>query len=192
MGERKPKQLFLDAKIFKPTPLFFGGEYLKNSNPKTARPVSTKDPMHIVLRSGIAKGKLSFLSQGRSSKIMGVIYRIADKFDIKVYDIGVNHNHVHLLIKLRYRDTYNKFVKSITGIISRIVLGAEKGKAKIDRNSDDFKKFWLHRPFSRILNWGRDFNKLISYIRQNILESLGIVEYKPRKNIYKLGTSPPV
>jgi REP element-mobilizing transposase RayT len=192
MNNRKLKQPFLDDKLFKAIPKEFGGELLNNSHPKTKRPISTKDPMHIVLRSGIAKGELSLLCKGRSTKIMGTIYRIADRYDIKIYDIAVNFNHLHILLKLKYRDSYSPFIRSISGIISRLVLNARKGKAKLDKSSMDFKKFWLHRPFSRIMNWGRDFDKLKSYIRQNILESLDIIEYKQRRNLYKFSTSPPV
>ncbi len=44
--------------------------------------------------------------------------------------------------------------------------------------------FWQFRPFSRITNWGRDFKKCIGYLKQNVLEAFGFVNYKPRKNYY--------
>ena len=43
---------------------------------------------------------------------------------------------------------------------------------------------WQFRPFSRITNWGRDFKQCIGYLKQNILEAFGFVNYKPRKNHY--------
>ncbi len=44
--------------------------------------------------------------------------------------------------------------------------------------------FWQFRPFSRITNWGRDFKQCIGYLKQNVLEAFGFVNYKPRKNHY--------
>ncbi len=55
---RKQLDLFLQNKK-NPDP-FFGGSDLK-SHPKKARPISTKDYMHVVLKSDLAKGPLSFL-----------------------------------------------------------------------------------------------------------------------------------
>ncbi|MBC7421426.1 MAG: hypothetical protein H7328_11930, partial [Bdellovibrio sp.] len=40
------------------------------------------------------------------------------------------------------------------------------------------------RPFSRVVNWGRDFKTCVSYLKQNFLEAFGFVKYKPRKNLY--------
>ncbi len=44
--------------------------------------------------------------------------------------------------------------------------------------------FWQFRPFSRLVNWGRDFKICTSYLKQNILEAFGFVKYKHRKNHY--------
>ncbi len=44
--------------------------------------------------------------------------------------------------------------------------------------------FWQFRPFSRITNWGKDFKQCIGYLKQNVLEAFGFVNYKPRKNYY--------
>lgn len=45
--------------------------------------------------------------------------------------------------------------------------------------------FWEYKPFSRIVNWGRDFKTCVSYLKQNTLEALGFVPYRARKNHYK-------
>lgn len=44
--------------------------------------------------------------------------------------------------------------------------------------------FWEFRPFSRVVNWGRDFKICLAYVKQNVLEALGFVNYRPRKNYY--------
>ena len=46
------------------------------------------------------------------------------------------------------------------------------------------QKFFNFRPFTRILNWGKDFTASCRYIKRNILEALGFILYKPRKDYY--------
>lgn len=46
------------------------------------------------------------------------------------------------------------------------------------------QSFWEFRPFSRIVSWGRDFKTCVNYLKQNVLEALGFVPYKIRKNNY--------
>ena len=79
-----------------------------------------------------------------------------------------------MLIKLDFRDSFNKFIRSISGIIPCIVLGARKGNAK-------GITFWQYRPFSRIVEWARDFKTMLYYIEKNIKESTGMISYTVRK-----------
>jgi hypothetical protein len=67
-------------------------------------------------------------------------------------------------------------------LIARLILKAEKGASKSIQ-------FWDKRPFTRILEWGKDFNVISSYLLQNILEALGFIPYKPRKKVLRLSTS---
>ena len=174
------RQLLLDNKMFKNSKLFFGGEYLKNSNPKTARPISVKNAMHVVLRSSHAKKQLSFLSKSRCFKIQSIINKQAKKFNIKIYSKSINSNHIHLLIKLNTRDSFSKFIKVITSRIACITMGVKKGKAK-------YLKFWDSRPYSRIISWGKAFTKAKEYVEKNILEACGMIEYyRPTKNKTKV------
>lgn len=72
-------------------------------------------------------------------------------------------------------------MRALSGVIARMVLGAERGHAK-------GLKFWDARPFSRIIEWERDFKSLGFYILQNTLEATGFMPYQPRR----VGKSPPL
>ena len=50
---------------------------------------------------------------------------------------------------------------------------------------DKGQAFWEQRPFSRILNWGRDYQSCCSYLLRNTLEAIGFTKYRLRKNPYK-------
>jgi REP element-mobilizing transposase RayT len=171
---KKYIQPSLDSSIFKEPPKCFGGEYLKNSHPRTARPVTTKAAMHVVLRSRIANNEWALNStNNRKKEIEDRIRKQTKLFNIKLYQMAVNQNHIHLLIKLYTKDSFSKFIKAITGITASIALGVKKGKSL-------GIKYWESRPFSRIVAWAKDYFNTREYVIRNDLESYGIIPYAPR------------
>ena len=156
---------------------YFGGAFLKNSNPKVKRPISTKRSMHLVMRSTRATGFQSFLKKDK--RIRELIAVQASFFGVKIYMQANGGNHLHLIILPRSRDAFNGFVRAITGLIARVVLGVERGSPKCI-------KFWDKRPFTRIIEWGREFRYVCGYLLQNTLEALGFIPYCPRTSRYKL------
>jgi hypothetical protein len=154
----------------------FGGAHLKG-NPKHKRPISIKKSSHLVMRSVLAKGPHSFLRFDK--KVRAIVNKQASKFGVKVYSLANAGNHLHLIVLPRSRYAYNGFIRSTTGLIARLVLGAEKASPKN-------MQFWEKRPFTRIVEWGRDFKRVTDYLQQNTLEALGFIEYKPRKSNKKM------
>jgi REP element-mobilizing transposase RayT len=171
------KQLFLDN-TFKTTSVF-GGDLLKSANARCARPISTREAMHIVLRSSQAKGKLSMLEKSRADRIDKLIKKHAKKFEVKIYQYANVGNHIHLLVLASHRDFFKYFLRTISGFIARIVLGAERGSAKKT-------KFWDQRPWSRFVQWNKDFKGVKKYVVQNFNEAMGFVAYKTRKSNRKI------
>ena len=169
---RKNQQFFL-AQSFK-IRKDFGGSLLKKSNAKTARPISTKEAMHIVLRSSMAHGKYSMLNQNRAKKIRQCIDTQAKRFHVKIYEFANVGNHLHMLVRATQRGLFKGFLRAISGLIARITLNVQRGQAKKI-------KFWDQRPFTRIVSWKRDFDSVKKYVIQNFNEAMGFVSYKPRK-----------
>ena len=149
------QQSFFKKKIHK----FFGGSLLK-SNPKTKRPISTTQAIHLVLKSQHAVGKHSMLHSYNTKKIEFVILAQAKCWGIKIYHYVNVGNHLHLVIKLNNRRSFNLFIRAITGLIARHVLNAERGSAKE-------VQFWAARPFTRIISWGRDYLNINKYMKKN-------------------------
>ena len=151
----------------------FGGSLI-SGNPREPRPISTKRPMHLVMRSSHARGQNSFLSPKRSKLIRELIYRSGKHQGVKIYRYANSGNHLHLIVLPSSRKAFQRFIRVISGLIARITLGVERGHAR-------GIKFWDARPFTRILEWGRDFNTSCRYLLQNTLEALGFMKYRPRK-----------
>lgn len=134
----------------------FGGDLLVGKR-KNRRPLSTKHPIHLVLRSKgpglIAKRKEIDLE----------LRKAARKWGVRIYRQAIVHDHIHLLIKIPHRIAYRNFIQRLTGVLTnRLSIR------------------WLQRPFTRIANWGKDFRQLCGYFTQNTLEALGQIPYQPR------------
>ena len=139
----------------------FGGTLIKG-NAREQRPLSTKRPLHLVMRSSLARGERSFLHPRRIKRVREIIYRAGASQNVKVYRFANSGNHLHLVVLPRSRAAYFRFIRSITGRVARLTLNVERGRGK-------GVKFWDALPFTRILEWGRDFQGTCDYLRQNVL-----------------------
>jgi putative transposase len=191
---QKSKQL----SFIRPQAKFFGGALLQSKR-KSQRPLTAKDSIHFVLRSEWAKGRNSFLVAKNRTVIGRILDHFAKKFGVRIYQKSINSNHIHLLLKITNRTLYRAFIKSISGQIASHVMEQqsfilfqkqqqfqERGdgppKSKFERGKQQC--FWQFRPFSRIVNWGRDFKICTMYLKQNVLEAFGFVQYNVRRNYY--------
>ncbi len=151
----------------------FGGSDL-TSNPKTARPISTKDLMHVVLKSEKACGPHSFLKIER--KIISMAQKLSQKINIQVKDIVVMGNHIHLSLKAGSRRAFQNYLRALSGLIARKTLGAEKF------NASAICDFFVGRPFSRIVAQGyKSFQGLRNYFELNRLEKKGFSKNESRE-----------
>jgi hypothetical protein len=169
---RKPKQDLLPG-FEKIGVKKFGGSMLKG-NAREQRPIAVKRPIHLVMKSSRAQGEQSFLSKKRARRIEDLVHRQGRLHGVQVYRFANSGNHLHLVIKPISRRAFNTYIRAISGLIARITLGAEKGKAV-------GLKFWDARPFTRIVEWGRDYKNVCHYVLQNTLEAVGFIPYRPRK-----------
>ena len=148
----------------------FGGTLLRG-NAREQRPISIKRPMHLVMRSSLAKGERSFLK--KEAKIRGIIYATAYNKGVRIYRYANAGNHLHLIVKPESRQAFKRFIRAVSGLIARAVLGVERGRAQGIR-------FWDAKPFTRILEWGRDYKNACEYLMTNLLEAIGFQPYRPR------------
>lgn len=123
------------------------------------RPLSKKCPIHLVL-----KANSEFNLRANKTLIEELSQRYSSMNSISIYSMSVQKDHIHYCLKIEDNDSYKRFVRSLSGILSR-KLG---------------KGLWRYRPYTRIGSWGRDFEGLKKYILQNELEVRGVVPYQPR------------
>lgn len=144
---------------FPRNPTAFGGSLLKG-NPRGCRPIAPKLPVHLVVRSTRARGARSFLAPTRARAIERLVFRLGRTLEVRVYRYANSGNHLHLLVRPRTREGFHAYTRALTGIIARLTLNAERGRPQRI-------PFWDKRPFTRIVQWGRDFIGVARYVESN-------------------------
>lgn len=171
-----PKQFKLNQNDFKKVQAF-GGSLLKKAKNRTSRPISTKHAMHLVLRANYKPRLGGFLEKRNRQITERTLARLAQKYGVKIYQMALNSNHIHLLVKLSNRRAYAAFIRSLTGTIALKISKASKLKALN-------KKFWEYRPFTRIVDGFKAFSIAKDYVLLNQLEAFGAMPYQLQRLKY--------
>lgn len=157
----KSKQLTLIPNKLR---LYHGGRLARGKR-KRRRTLCSKRPIHLVLKSN---QKILFKNK---NVILQLTKKYSERFGVKIYQSSVQKNHIHYILKMLNRQIYIKFIRSLTSQLAK-QLG---------------KGLWSLLPFTRITEWGKPFRALIDYVQMNEREVLGLQEYRPRKDYYKMG-----
>lgn len=166
----KPRQL-----SFLPPPIVEHGGDLRQGKRKIRRPFHAKKAIHISMRSSRARGSWSLLRPAHRRRVLELLQKTAEKREIRVYRFANVGNHLHLLIRARSRADLRAFLREFAGLIAVTVTGAVKGRPQ---------KFWDGIPWSRIVEWGRQFKSAARYVLLNVMESAGL---RDRSLLARLG-----
>lgn len=165
-----------------------GGELRKKSFGRGQRPLSRKDPLHLVfkchrwvLRERSFRGYRSF---GLLQKIIG---NYALKFHVKIEQISIQNDHLHLLIRCSTRSQFHDFFRVTAGQIAQVFH--REGLLKlVDKMTDTptGKKtkgtsLWMYRPFTRVVKGWRAYRIVRNYIQLNEKEALGVIKYSKQR-----------
>ncbi len=171
--KRQVQQSFLGQQFKKPADCFGGS--LHKGNPKTKRPLESKMPIHLVLRS-----ERSALRLPKTFKIVDdMIAATAKKHGITIYKCANVGNHLHLLLKIRNVSGWAAFIRELTGRLAQIVMERVKWPKGL--------KFWKFRPYTRIVRgWQKAFQSVKMYVHLNGLESEGFISRRETKSLRDL------
>lgn len=148
--------------------LSFGGSLLKKSHAKTARPLDSRSPIHLVMRSEKATGARSMRHPRHFGPVVQLFEATAAKYGVKVYRFANVGNHLHAVIRLHSRALWGAFIRELSGRLAQLLQGL-KGQAPAPG------KFWDQRPFTRVAHWGKDYAQLAEYVLLNAKEADGYV-----------------
>jgi hypothetical protein len=140
------------------------GGGLNTGKRKLDRPLSTKRPIHITLRSTQARGAWSFLGFKNRIYVENIIKKQARKFGVVIQDFANVGNHLHIKSRAGSREGFQSFLRSVTCMIARKITRARRGhKLK--------NKFWDDLAFTRVLSSYREELNLRGYFTANRIEA---------------------
>lgn len=154
------------------TQMAFGGSRRTRLRDRSARPMSSKDPVHLVLRSTKAKGAHSFGSPSNLRRVNEIVRAHCARYGVKLIEYSNNFNHLHLLVKFGSRAVYLRFIRSLTGSIALAVSGCSKIKSLKAVFGEG--GFWDFRPFTRIVRSWPGYRVARDYVVLNQLEAAGV------------------
>lgn len=158
-------------------PPFFGGSLLGKGNPRGKRPLSTKKPIHVTMRSTKAVGRRSLLNRYASQITQSTLAECAKRSGVRIYRYQNVGNHIHLVIRLHHRSSWSRFIRCFTSLLK---LRLEKlWREPITRLFD-------LRPFTRVGSWGREFRTLSDYVLKNYMDRWGIARTSDNFKQFKI------
>lgn len=151
----------------------FGGSLLKG-NAKCRRPIDSKKPMHLVLRSRHA---LSLRSPRVFGDVNLIVKQASEKYGFPVYAFANVGDHLHVCLRIKNRHLWAAFIREVTGRIAQLIQTA----------SGQLERVWAHKPFTRVVqSWRRDFANVKRYIFLNELEGGCVISTKEKRILLKL------
>lgn len=147
--------------------LCHGGRFRNKAAGRMGRPLSTRDPLHLVIKSNfrILRGPRGY------ALVQRLVRLYTKKFQIKIEQLSIQSDHAHLLIRASKRSNFHSFFRVLSGQISQ-------------RLTDTFTKkwegreFWKCRPFSRVVKGWRAYKIVRDYIQLNEKEGRGEIPYQ--------------
>lgn len=161
------------------TPYSHGGILRNTRRGRGQRPLSSKDPLHLVFKINTSQlRQLSLRSIQTHRVVTLIIQKYAQKFFVKIEQISIQNNHIHLLIRTSRRSLFIYFFRVVAGQIAQQLRkeGLLRGRAV----TDTLKKagpLWVHRPFSRVVKGYRAYRIVRDYIQLNEKEARGEIAY---------------
>ena len=150
--------LFQNDKKLAPRQLTHGG---RRAHGRSVRPLDRKRPVHLVLKSSLAKGKLSLLTH--KLKVKKIIEERAKQFHVTIHGQENMGNHYHLVATFARREGFQDFLRTVTALIAREVTGARKGRPFGQR-------FWDQLAYTRVVMGRRDLGGVMNYLQKNKIE----------------------
>ena len=184
-----------------------GGLLRQKKRGRGERALSTKEPLHAVFKIERLRLRQKSLRAPQSFKlVLNIIEKFAKHFAVKIEQLSVQNDHIHLLIRTSRRKHYHHFFRVVAAYSRQIAQSFEKegllaaalmthtpplhsGQAKADVGGGYAKtSLWKYRPFSRVVRGYKTYKIVRNYIQLNEKEARGEIKYQ-KKRLKGLSTS---
>jgi len=164
--------------------LCHGGSLRQKRKGRGMRPLSTKEPLHVVFKvnKSILRHK-SLRSYSCFFLINKLIEKYSQYFHVKIEQISIQADHVHLLLRTSRRSQFHNFFRVLSGQIAQRFKKAGLLKNVTDTpNSHKVEQsLWKYRPFSRVIRGYKAYKTARNYIQLNEKEALQEIPYQKNR-----------
>ncbi len=173
-----------------------GGTLRNTRAGRRQRPIVARAPIHLVMKADRACIAGGLRTTRRFLLIHRLRDRYAKRFFIRVEQMSVQGDHIHLIVRTTRRSTLQSFLRVFAGqvaqqfeheglvklgvtdtLTSRVSKLAARAPAKRERQ----RKLWLHRPFTRVVRGRRALVTLQNYVQLNEKEAQGAIPYRKER-----------
>ena len=144
------------------------GGQLHAGKRKKRRPPAQNKPAHLILKSQTILEIGGF--KNHEKILRSSLLKYSQTYNIKIYETAICSNHIHLCLLSPSTVLFKNFLRTITGQIA----------FQIKQIFPELKKksFWESRPYTKVINWEQQFDRVLDYIEKNQLETQGWIEYE--------------
>lgn len=135
-----------------------GGTLRQKRAGRSARPLSTKQSLHLVLKVNTQKLSKRSLRNPMCFKLtLAMIKKYAKMFSVKIEQVSVQNNHIHALVRTTKRSQYQHFFRVVAGQIAQCFEKEGLLESGVKTNVTDTPKsdqpvqlkplkLWMYRP----------------------------------------------
>ncbi|MBC7743458.1 MAG: transposase [Bdellovibrionaceae bacterium] len=151
-----------------------GGVLRNKRRGRKARPLTTKAPVHLVFKIDRRKIKKGFRSPHGFAICNQVIKRYAKRFFIKIDQLAIAGDHIHLIIRISRRSFGQYFFRVVAGQIAQRMKNEGLWVT-------DTPFVWKLRPFTRVIRGWKAYNVARNYVMLNHKEAEGEIAYRKER-----------
>jgi REP element-mobilizing transposase RayT len=170
-----------------------GGSLRQKRAGRKARPLSTREPIHLVFKANRECIRGGFRSSKRFALIHRILRKYAKRFWIKVEQVSIQHDHIHFVIRSPRRAQFGDFFRVFAGQVAQqfekegllsVAAKNRENKKVTDTPSRPIKaskallRLWKHRPFTRVVIGWKAYQLVRDYVQLNEKEVTGQIRYQ--------------
>jgi REP element-mobilizing transposase RayT len=159
-----------------------GGELRKTRAGRGSRPLSTISSLHLVFKANRHMMRLGYRSPLGFKICNSVIKRYAKRFFVKIEELAICSEHIHLSVRFSKRSLGQHFLRVVAGQIAQQMK--KNGLKVTDTPKKGIRKkrsLWKHRVFSRVTRGWRDGVHMMLYVRLNRKEAEKKIPYRKER-----------
>ncbi len=148
-----------------------GGQLRNSRAGRGARTLSSKAPIHLVLKANKHCLRSGFRTYKRYFLIQNLLDKYSRKFFIKIEQVSIQNDHLHLLIRASKRAQLQNFFRVFSGQVAQRLN--QEGLLSVTDTP-----LWKYRPFTRVIKGWKAYKIVRNYVQLNEQEALGKISYQ--------------